>query len=76
MYYESGMCFAGIYDNGDDNYYEFSGQSSSEVADMLPQELDDEFGISECMAEYEEDEEPLTEWYVEGAKAKGLIKDE
>ena len=38
--------------------------------------LDEEFSISEMMAEYEEDEEPLTEWYVEGAKAKGLIKDE
>ena len=75
MYYESGMAYAGIYDNGDDDYYEFSGQNSSEVADMLPTELDAEFGISECMAEYE-DEEPLTEWYVEGAKAKGLIKDE
>ena len=54
MYHESGMCFAGIYDNGDDDYYEFSGHSSSEVADMLPQELDAEFGISEMMAEYEE----------------------
>jgi hypothetical protein len=75
MYYESGMAYAGIYDNGDDDYYEFSGQNSSEVADMLPTELDAEFGISECMAEFE-DEEPLTEWYVEGAKAKGLIKDE
>lgn len=75
MYYESGMCFAGIYDNGDDDYYEFSGQSSSAVADMLPTELDAEFGISEMMFEYE-DAEPLTEWYVEGAKAKGLIKDE
>jgi hypothetical protein len=75
MYYESGMAYAGVYDNGDDDYYEFSGQNSSEVADMLPTELDAEFGISECMAEFE-DEEPLTEWYVEGAKAKGLIKDE
>ena len=76
MYHESGMCFAGIYDNGDDDYYEFSGQSSSEVADMLPQELDEQFSISEMMAEYEDDEEPLTEWYVAGAREKGLIKDE
>lgn len=73
MYYESGMCFAGVYDNGDDDYYEFSGNSSSEVADMLPTELDSEFAISETMAEYE-DEEPLTEWYVAGAKEKGLIE--
>ena len=74
MYYESGMCFAGIYSNGDDDYYEFSNMRSAEVRDMLPEQLDDCFGISECMAEYE-DEEPLTEWYVAGAKEKGLIKD-
>lgn len=73
MYYESGMCFAGVYDNGDDDYYEFSGHSSGEVADLLPSELDSEFQISEVMAEYE-DEEPLTEWYVAGAKEKGLIE--
>ena len=71
MYYESGMAFAGIYDNGDDDCYEFSGKNSSEVADMLPTELDAEFGISECMFEYE-DEEPFTEWYKEGVKDKGL----
>ena len=66
------MCFAGIYDNGDDDYYEFSGHSSSEVADMLPQELDEEFSISEMMAEYEEDEEPLSEWYKDGVEEAGL----
>jgi hypothetical protein len=73
-YYESGMCFAGKYDESGDNCYEFSNMSSDEVRDMLPEDLDDMFGISECMAEYE-DEEPLTEWYIEGAKEKGLIKD-
>lgn len=71
MYYEPGMCYAGIYDNGDDDYYEFSGQNSSEVEDMLPVELDSEFGISETIAEYEEPE-PLTEWYKDGVEAKGL----
>ena len=68
------MCFAGKYDESGDNCYEFSNMSSDEVRDMLPEDLDDMFGISECMAEYE-DEEPLTEWYIEGAKEKGLIKD-
>jgi hypothetical protein len=71
MYYEPGMCFAGIYDNGDDDQYEFSGHNSSEVADMLPTELDAEFGITETMADFE-DEEPLTEWYKDGIKEKGL----
>jgi hypothetical protein len=76
MYYESGMCFAGIYDNGDDDFYDFSNLNSSDVEDMLPTDLNDYFGISETMANYEDDEEPLTEWYVEGAKEKGLIKDD
>jgi hypothetical protein len=73
-YYESGMCFAGKYDESGDDCYEFSNMSSDDVRDMLPDDLDDMFAISECMAEYE-DEEPLTEWYVAGAKEKGLIKD-
>ena len=73
-YYESGMCFAGKYNESGDDCYEFSNMSSDDVRDMLPDDLDDMFAISECMAEYE-DEEPLTEWYVAGAKEKGLIKD-
>jgi len=55
MYYEPGMCFAGIYEDGHDDCYDFSNMSSTEVADELPVELDEAFGISECMAEYEEE---------------------
>jgi hypothetical protein len=53
MYYEGGMCFAGIWDNGDDDYYEYSDMSSTEVAEQLPVELDEAFCISESMAEWE-----------------------
>lgn len=53
MYYESGMCFAGLWEDGFDDYYELGGMSAAEVADTIPQELDEEFGISECMAEWE-----------------------
>ena len=72
-YYEPGMCFAGKYDECGDDYYDFANMSSDDVRDMLPDDLDDMFAISETMADYE-DEEPLTEWYVAGAKEKGLIK--
>jgi hypothetical protein len=48
---------------------------SKAAKEALPPDLDDWFAISETMAEYE-DEEPLTEWYIQGAKDKGLIKDE
>jgi hypothetical protein len=57
MYHESGMCFAGIWDNGDDDYYEYSDMNSQEVSDTLPIELDEAFCISEQMAEWECDNE-------------------
>ena len=53
MYYESGMAFAGVWDNGDDDYYEYGGMDSKEIAETLPAELDEAFGISESVAEWE-----------------------
>jgi hypothetical protein len=68
MYYESGMAFAGMWDSefGED-HYDLSGMDSGDVAQQLPQELDECFEISATMAEYE-DEEPLTEWYKDGVE--------
>lgn len=72
-YYEPGSAFAGIYDEYGDNCYNLSGMSSDEVRDELPPELDDAFGISESMAEYErEEEDEVTTWYKEGVEATGL----
>ena len=53
MYYEPGMAFAGVWDNGNDDYYEYGGMDSEEIADTLPVELDEAFGISESVAEWE-----------------------
>jgi hypothetical protein len=53
MYYEPGMAFAGVWDNGDDDYYEYGGMDSKEIADTLPAQLDEAFGISESVAEWE-----------------------
>lgn len=75
MYYEPGMAFAGIYSDGSDDNYNLADMNSQDVRDALPEMLDEMFGISECMAE-NEDPEPLTEWYVQGAKEKGLIENE
>jgi hypothetical protein len=72
-YYESGMCFCGVYDENGDDYYELDGMNSEEVADAIPSYLDDMFGISEGIAEYEaenEEEEELYNWTKEGAEAK------
>ena len=56
MYHESGMCFAGIWEDGDDDFYEYGSMSSDEVEKQLPVELDEAFGISEQIAEYEDEE--------------------
>ena len=56
-YYEPGMAFVGRYDNGYDDCIEFSGETSKTVRDVIGEELDDEYGISETMAEYEDENE-------------------
>lgn len=53
-YYEGGMNFAGIWDNGDDDFYELAG-SSAEIREQIPAVLDEMFCISEYMEEYEEE---------------------
>jgi hypothetical protein len=53
MYFEPGMAFAGVWDNGVDDYYEYGGLDSKGIAETLPVELDEAFGISESAAEWE-----------------------
>jgi hypothetical protein len=78
-YYESGMCFAGIYDNGQDDTYSDWGDAQG-AKDTLPQDLDDFFAISESQAEWEaenEEDEDLTEWIKDGVeqnKKLGLVQ--
>ncbi len=56
-YYESGMCFAGRWEDGDDDFYELGGMNSDQVKSELPEDLDEMMGISESMAEWEEENE-------------------
>lgn len=56
-YYEPGMCFAGKWEDGVDDYYEYSEMTSEEAAATLPDDLDECFGISESMAEWEAENE-------------------
>jgi len=53
-YYEPGMNFAGVWYDGDDDFYELAG-SSAEVREQIPEELDEAMGISESMEMWEED---------------------
>jgi hypothetical protein len=71
-YYESGMGFAGIWDNGDDDCYSDWGDSQG-AKDMLPSELDEFFAISESQAEYEDENEELTEWIKDGVEQQKKI---
>lgn len=61
MYYEPGMAFAGIWEDGDDDFYEYGGLNSEQIADTLPPELDEAFGISESAAEWEAENEEQNE---------------
>jgi hypothetical protein len=73
FYYEPGMGFVGKWENGDDDYYEYSGENSQTVRAAIGDELDDMFGISESMAEYEaenDEDEELTEWIKDGVEKK------
>jgi len=69
FYYEPGVAFVGKYDNGDDDCHEYSGENSQTVRDLIGEELDDMWGISESMAEYEEDQkDEVTVWYEQGVE--------
>ena len=58
-YYEPGMAFAGIYEDGQDEYYEYGGMNSDQIAEELPVELDECFSISEQVAEYEAENQEI-----------------
>jgi hypothetical protein len=54
-YYEPGIAFAGTYENGTDECFDYSGMNSEEIAKYLPEELDQYFGISEMVAQWEDE---------------------
>jgi hypothetical protein len=70
------MGFVGKWEDGIDDCYEYSGENSQTIRAAIGDELDDMFGISESMAEYEaeqDEEEELTEWIKDGAEKKALV---
>lgn len=72
-YYEGGCAFCGMWtsENGDD-CYDISNMTADQVANMIPQELDDCMGITESMREYEDPEE-LSEWLKDGIEARKAV---
>ncbi len=76
FYYEPGMAYCGKFEDGCDDYYEYGGENSKTVRAAIGDELDDMFGISESMAEYEaeqDDDEELTEWIKDGVEKKAQL---
>jgi hypothetical protein len=74
-YYEPGMGYCGKWEDGFDDYHEYSGETSATVRAAIGDDLDDMFGISESMAEYEaeNEEEELTEWIKDGVEKNNKL---
>ena len=53
-YDEPGMAYCGLWEDGVDDYREYSGETSATVREAVGEELDDFFCLSENMAEWEE----------------------
>lgn len=56
LYYEGGCCFCGIWEDGEEEFYDIKGNSKW-VKKNIPSEIDEEFSISFNMAEWESEEE-------------------
>lgn len=54
-YYEPGMAFAGIWEDGDDEFFELGGKSLAQLEAELPEELDECFGILDDIRSWDEE---------------------
>ena len=57
LYDEPSMAFCGKYEDGFDEFFEYSGLSSDEIRDTVSEEVDSAFGISELAEEWENEQE-------------------
>jgi hypothetical protein len=65
IYWESGMCFAGLFDENGDDYYEYSDMSVDELAECINPEIDECMCITESIREWEEDNKEDDEEHAE-----------
>ena len=76
LFYESGMSFAGSYQDGFCEEVPLEGLSADDIENNYP-ELDEAFCISESIRDYEAEnaeEEELTEWIKAGAEKRLEMK--
>jgi len=55
VYWESGMCFCGLYDENGDDYYEYSDMTADELEKEINPEIDECMCIIENLREWEEE---------------------
>ena len=55
VYWESGMCFCGLYDENGDDYLDYSDMSAKELAEVINPEIDECMCIVENLETWEED---------------------
>jgi hypothetical protein len=55
VYWESGMCFCGLYDENGDDYFDYTDMSADEVEANINPEIDECMCIVENLREWEED---------------------
>jgi hypothetical protein len=55
IYWESGMCYCGLFDENGDDYLDYTDMSAAEVAESINPEVDECMCIVENLEEWEED---------------------
>jgi hypothetical protein len=55
IYWESGMCFCGLFDENGDDYYEYSDMTAAELAEVINPEIDECMCIVENLEMWEEE---------------------
>jgi len=56
FYYEPGMAFCGLYEDGSEDHFEITGDSDW-VEKHIPRRIDEAFSISELMSDWESEQE-------------------
>ena len=57
VYWESGMCFCGLFDENGDDYYDYSDMTADELEAEINPEIDECMGIVENLRTWEEENE-------------------
>jgi len=57
IYWESGMCYCGLFDENGDDYFDYTDMTAAQVAEQINPEIDECMCIVENLEEWEEENE-------------------